>query len=341
MARYWIGGATGFLGGHLVKALVDAGHDVVATSRRGGEAHGTAVAAVDALDEDAVRRSAEGCDGGFLAFGHVSRDPADAEALHRVHVRGTRAALAGLRAAGVPRVVHVSTSGTIAVGTDPDQVHDESSQAPLELVARWPYYRAKLYAEREALEASEPPEFEVVIVNPTLLLGPGDSRESSTGDVRRFLDRSIPAVPGGGLSFVDVRDAADACVAAMETGRAGERYLLSAKNLTVGAFFDRLERISGVKAPRLRMPPSRALAVGANRLLSRAIRAIGGEPPVDEISVEMAQYFWYCDPAKAERELGFSPRDPGETLRDTVEDMRAERRAFPEGARVEPSADRV
>jgi dihydroflavonol-4-reductase len=89
----------------------------------------------------------------------------------------------------VRRVVVASTSGTIAVGSDPDVVHDESAQAPLELVAMWPYYRSKLYAEREALALNQPPDFEVVVVNPSLLLGPGDLRESSTGDVRLFLNR--------------------------------------------------------------------------------------------------------------------------------------------------------
>jgi dihydroflavonol-4-reductase len=112
-------------------------------------------------------------------------------------------------------------------------------------------------------------------------------------------------------------------------GRAGERYLLNAKNMTVAAFFQRLERISGVKAPNLSMPKSRPLAIGVNRLFSKAIRAIGGEPPVDEVSVEMAQYFWYCSAAKAERQLGFTARDPGETLRETIADLIERKVVFP------------
>ncbi len=124
----------------------------------------------------------------------MSRDRDAGEELHRAHVLGTRSALAGLRGAGVPRVVVASTSGTVAVSADAAQIADESGHVPLELVAMWPYYRSKLYAEREALEANAP-EFEVVLVNPSLLLGPGDLRESSTGDVRRFLERAIPAIP--------------------------------------------------------------------------------------------------------------------------------------------------
>jgi dihydroflavonol-4-reductase len=234
-----------------------------------------------------------------------------------------------LRAAGVKRVVLASTSGTLAVSTRSDRIADEGCRAPLEVIAVWPYYRTKLYAEREAIARNRVPDFEVVITNPSLLLGPGDERESSTGDVRRFLEGSIPATPAGGLAFVDVRDAALGMLLAWERGRAGERYILNAQNMTVAAFFQRLSRLSGVAAPVLKMPASRPLAVGIGKLFTRAVRAIGGEPPVDEVSIEMGQYFWYCDGGKAERELGFSPRDPGETLRDTIDDLVARKVVFP------------
>jgi dihydroflavonol-4-reductase len=251
-------------------------------------------------------------------------------------VVGTKNALAGLRAAGVRRVVVASTSGTLAVGTDKQRISDEGCRAPLEVIAAWPYYRTKLYAEREALEANAPPDFEVVVVNPSLLLGPGDVRESSTGDVRRFLEGVVPATPAGGLAYVDVRDAALGMLLAAERGRAGERYILNAQNLTVEAFFQRLERISGVRAPLLKLPASRPLALGIGRLFGKAVRAIGGEPPVSEESLEMSQYFWYCDSSKAERELGFAPRDSGQTLRETVEDLIARKVVFPRRAKRFP-----
>ncbi len=327
--RFWVGGATGFLGSHLVQLLGDLGHDVIGVSRGGGEVHGVSVQAVDVLDADAVAESARGADGAFLATGKVSRDRDDAEELHRINVVAVRTALSGLRRAGVRRVVVASTSGTIAVGSDPDRVEDEHADAPLDVIARWPYYRSKYYGELEALEAHAPPELDVVVVNPSLLLGPGDERESSTGDVRKFLEREIPAVPAGGMAFVDVRDAARGMLLAFERGRGGERYLLNAKNLTVAAFFQRLTRMTGVRGPRLRMPANHALAVGLSDLFSQAVRRIGGEPTVDSVSVEMAQYFWYCKSDKAERELGWSARDPGETLRDTVEDLLSRGAAHP------------
>ncbi|HSU41120.1 MAG TPA: NAD-dependent epimerase/dehydratase family protein [Polyangiaceae bacterium] len=327
----WVGGATGFLGGHVVSALEARGHEVVPVSRSGGDGRARAV---DVLDADAVSASARGCEWAFLCTGKVTRERDDSEELYRLHVTGTKHALAGLRRAGVRRVVVASTSGTLAVGTDRDRIADEGCRAPLEVIAPWPYYRTKLYAEREALAANAPPDFEVVVVNPSLLLGPGDVRESSTGDVRRFLEGVIPAVPAGGIAFVDVRDAACGMLLAAERGRPGERYILNAQNLTLAAFFQRLERISGVKAPLLKLPASRPLALGIGHLFSKAVRAIGGVPPVSEASIEMGQYFWYCDASKAERELGFRARDPGETLRETVDDLVTRKVVFPRRARL-------
>jgi dihydroflavonol-4-reductase len=275
---------------------------------------------VDVLDVDAVARSAGNVDGAFVATGKVSRDADDAEELHRLNVHGTRYALAGLRKAGVRRVVYASTSGTVAISKEAE-VRDEDSEAPLELIAKWPYYRTKRYGELEALEANQPPEFEVVVVNPSLLLGPGDLRASSTEDVRKYLEGEILAAPRGGIALVDVRDAARAMVTALSKGRAGERYLLSAANLSMPAFFDKLEAVSGVPAPRLALPRSSGIATSLTKLFGRAVAAVGGELPMDDVSVEMASHFWYCDSSKAMNELDFSPRDVNTTLRDTIVDL--------------------
>ncbi len=327
--RFWVAGATGFLGSHVVRALTGRGDQVIAVSRSGGSVAGVSIAPVDVLDEAAVAESARGCDGAFLCTGKVTRDRDAAEELHQLHVLGTRSALRGLRAAGVRRVVVASTSGTLAVSKDPDRIADEGCRAPLEVIAGWPYYRSKIYGEREALEHNQPPDFEVVIANPSLLLGPGDLRESSTKDVRKFLEGSVPATPAGGIAYVDVRDAAQGMLLAFDKGRPGERYILNAHNVTLAGFFQRLERISGVRAPRLKLPGSRPVAIGLGKLFSKAVEAIGGEAPVDAVSLEMAQYYWYCDSAKAERELGFRPRDPAQTLLDTVDDLVSRKVVFP------------
>jgi dihydroflavonol-4-reductase len=332
MSRYLVTGATGFLGRHLVDVLLAGGHEVVSLCRKPSAEpprEGVVVKQGDILDAASVREAAAGCEGLFHCAGRVSRRPEDAEALFRVHVEGTKITLDAARAAGVKRVVLAGTSGTIAVSKEP-KVLDETAPSPQELVARWPYYRSKLYAEKAALDRSGP-GFEVVSVNPSLLLGPGDVTGSSTGDVVKFLEKRVPVVPSGGLSFVDARDVAVTMLAAMEKGRAGERYLLGAINLTFDAFFGRLERISGVKAPTLRAPKSVTLAKAGAELMERLSKRMNVEAPIDRISAEMSAHYWYLDAKKAARELGFAPRDANDTLHDTIEDLKGRGVVWPKG----------
>jgi dihydroflavonol-4-reductase len=322
-SKLLVTGATGFLGRHLVAALRDVGHEVVALCRHDAlefTALGVEVRRGDVRDGASVRAAAAGCEALFHCAGKVSRRPEDAEVLHQVHVEGTKTTLDACRAAGVRRVVLASTSGVVAVSEDPHAVRDEEAEAPMALLSRWPYYRSKLYAERAALDRNAP-GFEVVSVNPSLLLGPGDVHGSSTGDVVSFLERRVPFVPAGGMSFVDARDAALAMIAAYERGRAGERYLVSAINLTVDAFFARLSRISGVPAPHLRTPRSLLLARVGVAVLDRLGKHVPIDASIDRVSAEMAQCFWYVDTTKARTELDFAPRDPGDTLADTVADL--------------------
>jgi dihydroflavonol-4-reductase len=220
------------------------------------------------------------------------------------------------REAGVKSIVLASTSGTIAVTKEPDITPDEDWPPPLDIISRWPYYASKVYQENVALEHLAGSSVRLVIVNPSLLLGPGDERLSSTKVVLDFLARKIMSVPKGGLSFVDVRDAAATFRAAMERGEHGERYLLGAANWTFEKFFARLERLTKISAPRLTLPSR--LAVSGARGLHALYRHWKLAPPVQPTEVEMADYFWYLDSSKAERDLGFTPRDPSETLHDTV-----------------------
>ncbi|RYE79613.1 MAG: NAD-dependent epimerase/dehydratase family protein, partial [Myxococcales bacterium] len=233
---------------------------------------------------------------------------------------GTRQVIAAARQAGVRRVVVASTSGTVGISEKSDVVADESSPTPLPLIQLFPYYRSKLFAEEEALAASDA-TLDVIAVNPSLLLGPGDVFGSSTEDVRRFLAGEIAASPAGGMSFVDARDAALGMLLAMEKGRPGQRYLLGGCNLPVSAFFARLARLSGKSAPRVRMPAGRPAGKLAHGLFERALKVIGGSTSIDAASVEMGQLTWYIDSSKAERELGWKARDPMETLRDTIDDL--------------------
>ncbi|AKU93229.1 NAD-dependent epimerase/dehydratase family protein [Vulgatibacter incomptus] len=317
-------GGTGFLGGHLVSLLARRGEKVRVLTRAATpelRARGIETIEGSLLDVATLSRALQGVRRVYHCAGLVSRDPDVAPEMYRVHVEGTRALLLAARAAGVERVVLVSTSGTVAVSKEPD-VSTEESPYRIETVRRWPYYLSKIYQEKLALELAATGGPEVVVINPSILFGPDDVRLSSTGDVLRFLKGEIPLVPSGGINFVDARDAAAGAILAMERGKPSARYLLGGPNWTMGEFFARLARVSGVRAPTARIPD------GAARLGARLVQGfarLGGadkRAPVDPESVEIAQHYWYLDASLARGELGWEPRDPMETLDDTVRFLR-------------------
>jgi dihydroflavonol-4-reductase len=316
-------GATGFLGEHLCKELVGRGHSVRGLARTGSPVLaglGVELVRGDVLDGPELDRALTGVTAVCHLAGAVSRDPGDAQRMMRLHVDGTRRLLLRMAVAGVSRMVLASTSGTIGVSRTAE-VLDETAPYAEQIVAGWPYYASKIFQERLAFEHGGTLGIEVVAVNPSLLLGPGDRRLSSTGDVRKLIRREIPVVPEGGVSFVDARDAAAATAAALDRGRAGERYLLGGPNWTTREFFARVGRVANVAPPRLRIP-QRVSEVGAS-LVEGFYRWRDREPPVDRISVEMAACYWWIDSSKAEAELGFAARDPQLTLVDTVAYLRA------------------
>ena len=314
-------GATGFLGGALVPLLVAEGHEVRVLARGGApeaEALGCELSSGDVRDPETVRRALHGCEGLYHLAGLVSRDPRDAHKMYELHVSGTRVLLAEAERAGLQRVILASSSGTIGV-SPVRRVATEEDDYPIETVGRWPYYLSKIYEEKIALEAARR-RLPVVILNPSLLLGPGDARLSSTQDIYRFLLGRIPAMPRGGISFVDVRDAARAFVAALNRGNVGERHLLGAANWEFSEFFGRLSRLARRSPPPLRLPS--AVKVAAAHLMEGWAHRRGREPGLPAADVEMGEHWFFIDSSKAERLLSFSPRDPMESLAETISYLR-------------------
>lgn len=313
-------GGTGFLGSHLVRQLVaDGAKDVrvMATSIPDWLVNlGVETFEGSITNADDVKRAVEGITEIYHLAGKVSRDKDDARDMYKVHVEGTRMLCDAAKAADVKTIVLASTSGTIAVTEDGEFMPDETYAPPLEIITRWPYYASKMYQEMAALERFNGKGLRVVIMNPSLLLGPGDDRLSSTKVVLDFMARKISAVPTGGLSFVDARDAAQTFRVAMKKGRHGERYLMGAANWTFSKFLGRLERLTKISAPKIALPSKWAIA--GSQLVDSFFKQWNFASPVEPGAIEMAQYFWYLDCGKASRELGFRPRDPGETLHDTV-----------------------
>jgi dihydroflavonol-4-reductase len=318
-----ITGGTGFLGTHLIRQLLDAGEKnlkVMASSvPEWMKDAGVEAVEGSVTDAEAAASACRGVSAVFHLAGKVSRDNNDAAAMNRVHLEGTRVLCQAAREAGVGTMVLASSSGTIAVSED-EEVFDETYPQPVDVISRWAYYASKYYQERTALAEFDGEGRRLVIMNPSLLLGPDDERLSSTKVVLDFLGRKIPYTPSGGLNFVDVRDAAAAFITALDKGGHQEKYLLGAENMTFSEFFGRLERLSGISAPLLRVP--KKLAMAGSSIIESVFSNWGKTSPVASKEVEQAEYFWYFDSAKAMEELGFAPRDPQETLNDTINYLR-------------------
>jgi len=342
MSLVLVTGATGFLGQHLLSQLRASRAGEAAARLRvlcRGRSPWDDDPAVEVVRGDItsfpdVLRAMDSAAEVYHLAGVVSRNPSDAPLLHRVHVEGTRNVCEAALRCRPDKIVVASSSGTIAVSREP-VIHNEDSGYQDAMAAGWPYYASKIEAEKLALSYCERERLPIVVVNPSLLLGPGDERGSSTGDVELFLDGQITARPGGGLNFVDARDAAAGAVAAMRLGRPGQRYLLGGANWTFGEFLEALAKIAGRSAPKLRLPLAVSLA-GARAL--RALAPLAGRRfRLDDASIRMAECFWYCDSAKARGELGFAARDPLETLHATIEDIfrrRGAARALASSARA-------
>ena len=320
-------GGTGFLGAHLVRTLGGQGQGRLRVLVHSAPPDWLKDKALDVelvsgsvTSPDDVARAVAGVDQIYHLAGMVSHRAADAHRMYQVHVDGTRIVCEAAVRAGVSRIVMASTSGTVAVSRREDDVADEETPTPVDIISRWAYYASKLYQEETAKRACGD-KVELVTVNPSLLLGPGDDRLSSTRPIVQFLAREILLMPTGGLNVVDARDVAALLPVAMARGTAGGRYLLGAVNWTFAEFFGRLERLTKISGPKLKFGGE--FPFMAARVQAEIFKKLGRKVAVEPESVDMAQYYWYLDAGKAARDLGFTPRDPADTLRDTVDYIRA------------------
>ncbi len=233
-----------------------------------------------------------------------SRDP---EELYRANAGGTENILAAAAKAGVSRVVYTSSVGALGLNADGSPA-DERTHVERDAVVGH-YKKSKFDAERVA-EAWAARGLSVVIVNPSTPVGERDVKPTPTGQlVVDFLNRRMPAYVDTGLNLVDVRDVAAGHLLAAENGRPGEKYILGNENLTLKEILEMLARVTGLPAPRLRLPHAIPLAVAAVDTLVASLT--GKAPRVSLESVRMSRHRMFFDSSKAVRELGL-PQSPVE-----------------------------
>ncbi|HET6508389.1 MAG TPA: NAD-dependent epimerase/dehydratase family protein [Baekduia sp.] len=309
-------GATGLIGSHVARALVERGDRVRVAVPEGasraalaGIEDGVQVFAGDVVVRRDARRALRDVDLLFHVAGATTLR-AGWRALHRANVLDTRVVLEEALRAGVERVVH--TSAVAAIGPAPRGVTADETQGFNAARVGLTYANAKAEAEREALRICAQ-GLPVVIVNPAHVLGRGDVHRSSTELVRRFLRREIPIYVDGTLCIVGAEDVARGHLLAAERGAVGERYILGGRNFTNDRLFADLGRLSGVEPPAVKLPLPAALAV------AQAFQALPGRPPITVEEVRALSLRWAYRSNKARRELGWTTGHHEQPLIDTIE----------------------
>jgi dihydroflavonol-4-reductase len=311
--RALVTGAAGFIGSHVVAALAAAGAEVRAFDRTPLAAPIGGVEPVlgDVLDADALRRALDGCDAVFHLAAVYSFARADAALMEAVNVRGTRAVLDAALRGPRRRIVHTSSCATCGpVRGRPANEGD----APPDWELRVPYKRTKLAGERLALDAAAQGA-DVVVVNPTTPVGPGDRRPTPTGKMVADVasGRARGYLAGGALNIVGVQDVAAGHLRAFEHGRSGRRYLLGGENLPMPDVFAAVATAAGRRAPTLAIPWAAAYA--AAWVADAALRPFGREAKLlllDE--VRLGRLPMTFDDTLARSELGHRSIPAAEAL---------------------------
>jgi dihydroflavonol-4-reductase len=312
-------GATGLLGSHIARKLIKRSQKVKIFLRKTSKTSNiddikAERAYGDILDIDSIKEALKGCDTLFHVAGKISSQKKDYKKMEEINIKGTVNVLSSALEKGVQKAVY--TSSLAAIGADPSGgIADENTPFALEHLGV-KYANTKYFAEQAALEIYKK-GLPLVIVNPSVVIGPGDTYLSSNGFIPRYCQRKIPGYLDCGFNIVDVEDVAEGHILAADKGRIGQRYILGHTNLTMKSLFGLLEKATGIPGPKRRIPYfiARLLGFFSERILGLSFPNFSS---LDIDSVKLAGFFWYCDSSKAIRELGFPQTPIEETLDKTV-----------------------
>jgi nucleoside-diphosphate-sugar epimerase len=316
--RYFVTGATGFIGGRVARLLAEGGHRVTALARNPAAAQelaelGIALHAGDITDKESMRAAMRGADGVFHIAGWYKLGSRDKAAGERINVGGTRNVLELMRELEIPRGVYTST---LAINSNTHgRVVDESYRYDGPHLTE--YDRTKWAAHREVAEPLMADGLPLVVVMPGLVYGPGDT-SSARDTFVQYLTRKLPLVPRGtAYSWAHVDDIAQAHLRAMDHGVAGESYIIAGPAHTLVEALQIAEGITGVPAPRLRAPAAAIKALAAVAGLAERVATLPAGYSAELLRAS-AGVTYLGDNAKARRELGYNPRPLHEGLGETL-----------------------
>lgn len=312
-------GATGFVGAAVVRALLKAGVEVRVLARRDSDFGNLQSFKLDGVygdlrDKESLRKALAGCQHLYHIAAHYALWARNPSIFYDVNVTGTKNLMEAARDVGTERIVYCSTIG--AIGLPPGGgLGTEDTPVSLDQMAGH-YKRSKFLAEQEVLALAKQ-GLPVVIVNPSAPVGEGDIKPTPTGQmIVDFMKGRMPAYIETGMNIVDVDDVAAGHLLAMQKGRTGERYILGTKNLMLHEIFAILSRLTGVKAPSIKLPRGLILPLAYLNLAFAYVTGITPRIPLE--GVKMAKYKMHYDCSKAIRELGIPQTPPEVALEKAV-----------------------
>lgn len=308
--KTFVTGATGFIGSSIVRELLKDGREVRVLVRPASNLANLKGLDVeiwqgDLLDSPGLRRGLKGCDVLYHAAADYRLWTRSPDEMYRTNVDGTTAVLEAALENGLSRVVYTSSVGTLGNRGNGTAGNEDTNVSLDDMVG--PYKKSKFLAEREA-ERFVGRGLPLVIVNPSTPVGPWDIKPTPTGKIIvDFLKRRMPAYLDTGLNLVAVEECARGHILAEQKGCIGRKYILGNANLSLRDIFRMLQEITGIPAPRVRLPYAPVLmAAWLNEGLSRVT---GREPLIPLAGVQMAAHHMYFDSERAVRELGL-PQTP-------------------------------
>ena len=318
MSTYFVTGATGFIGGRLVRQLVQAGHKVVTLARNPAKAGDLSALGVDArqgdiTDKDSLRAPMTGVDGVFHVAGWYKIGVRDISPGYQINVIGTRNVLETMRDLGIPKGVYTSTLAVFSNthGQLPDETYRHDAPFLTE------YDKTKWQAHYEVADPLIKAGLPLIIVQPGLVYGPGDTSLAHDTFVQ-YLKRRLPALPRKtAYCWAHVDDTAQGHILAMDKGKPGESYIIAGPPHTIIEVMAKAEQITGIPAPRLHIPPA---MFKASAVLVSPLEKIVHLPETytSEGLRSTAGVTYLGSNAKAKRELGFNPRPLEDGLRETL-----------------------
>ena len=314
-------GSTGFLGSSVLRELINDGREVKALIRKGTSKKNITgldveIAYGDLRDIESIRSALNGCDILYHVAAYYSLWDRNKQLSHEINVKGTRNILRAAKEKDLKKIVYTSTVGCIGLNEDTTPATENTFFNKNTLSND--YKKSKYQAEQVALEFARG-GLPVVIVNPSTPVGPRDIKPTPTGKIiLDFMNREMPAYIDTGLNLIDVKDCARGHILAELKGIPGDRYILGNQNMTLLEILTTLEKITGLKAPRIKMPFWVALSAGwACEMVANHLT--GKPPSIPLAGVKMAKYFMYFDSSKAVNKLGLAQNPVENALRKSVD----------------------